>query len=98
MLGCMSVFFLFKQKTAYEMRISDGSSDVCSADLGVRGVARAGLTGVLLPMGRVGGETHHRHQFADDELLSTPMCRHPPAQPSAPSPARRARPDRKSVV
>src|SRR3546814_8658922 len=27
------VFFLFKQKTAYEMRISDWSSDVCSADL-----------------------------------------------------------------
>src|SRR3546814_14627765 len=29
---CTSCFF-FKQKTAYEMRISDGSSDVCSSDL-----------------------------------------------------------------
>src|SRR3546814_6161429 len=29
------VFFLFKQKTAYEMRISDWSSDVCSSDLGL---------------------------------------------------------------
>src|SRR3546814_7571611 len=29
---CFSVFF-FKQKTAYEMRISDWSSDVCSSDL-----------------------------------------------------------------
>src|SRR3546814_3504482 len=29
----MSLFFLFKQKTAYEMRISDWSSDVCSSDL-----------------------------------------------------------------
>src|SRR3546814_3261843 len=29
---CMSIFF-FKQKTAYEMRISDWSSDVCSSDL-----------------------------------------------------------------
>src|SRR3546814_6079186 len=29
------VFFFFKQKTAYEMRISDGSSDVCSSDLHV---------------------------------------------------------------
>src|SRR3546814_10652215 len=28
------VFFFFKQKTAYEMRISDWSSDVCSSDLG----------------------------------------------------------------
>src|SRR3546814_8085558 len=32
MLVCR--FFFFKQKTAYEMRISDWSSDVCSSDLG----------------------------------------------------------------
>src|SRR3546814_8958107 len=31
---CLSLcFFFFKQKTAYEMRISDWSSDVCSSDL-----------------------------------------------------------------
>src|SRR3546814_2049444 len=30
------LFFFFKQKTAYEMRISDWSSDVCSSDLGRR--------------------------------------------------------------
>src|SRR3546814_12111498 len=31
---CLSdMFFFFKQKTAYEMRISDWSSDVCSSDL-----------------------------------------------------------------
>src|SRR3546814_17313723 len=35
------VFFFFKQKTAYEMRISDWSSDVCSSDL--RAVAQARL-------------------------------------------------------
>src|SRR3546814_5607570 len=28
-------FFFFKQKTAYEMRISDWSSDVCSSDLAI---------------------------------------------------------------
>src|SRR3546814_2239506 len=28
------ILFLCKQKTAYERRISDGSSDVCSSDLG----------------------------------------------------------------
>src|SRR3546814_14580391 len=28
-----SIFFFFKQKTSYEMRISDWSSDVCSSDL-----------------------------------------------------------------
>src|SRR3546814_10130315 len=41
-------FFFFKQKTAYELRISDWSSDVCSSDLvpavlpGVRDRRRAG--------------------------------------------------------
>src|SRR3546814_4993442 len=30
---CYVLFFFFKQKTAYEMRISDWSSDVCSSDL-----------------------------------------------------------------
>src|SRR3546814_6726328 len=32
----LCVFFFFKQKTAYEMRISDWSSDVCSSDLSLR--------------------------------------------------------------
>src|SRR3546814_9961743 len=35
------VFFFFKQKTAYEMRISDWSSDVCSSDLAVPGMVGA---------------------------------------------------------
>src|SRR3546814_3127913 len=30
---CFAIVFFFKQKTAYEMRISDWSSDVCSSDL-----------------------------------------------------------------
>src|SRR3546814_6300163 len=34
-------FFFFKQKTAYEMRISDWSSDVCSSDLGLAPAAFA---------------------------------------------------------
>src|SRR3546814_8924618 len=40
------IFFFFKQKTAYEMRISDWSSDVCSSDLAAvaeRGQRRAGV-------------------------------------------------------
>src|SRR3546814_12885664 len=36
------VFFFFKQKTAYELRISDWSSDVCSSDLLLRIRARIG--------------------------------------------------------
>src|SRR3546814_1161216 len=37
---CLS-FFFFKQKTAYEMRISDWSSDVCSSDLPFRTLGHA---------------------------------------------------------
>src|SRR3546814_1980814 len=39
MIGLIIFVFLFKQKTAYEMRISDLSSDVCSSDL--LGIAQA---------------------------------------------------------
>src|SRR3546814_6188760 len=41
-VGCAG-FFFFKQKTAYEMRISDWSSDVCSSDL-VHDLRRTGST------------------------------------------------------
>src|SRR3546814_8334207 len=50
--------FFFKQKTAYEMRISDWSSDVCSSDLQAIGalsaaikLARAGLREPGKPIG-----------------------------------------------
>src|SRR3546814_5315034 len=43
--------FLFKQKTAYEMRISDWSSDVCSSDLQAPGR-------VQLAVAREDGELH----------------------------------------
>src|SRR3546814_20248687 len=43
------VIFLFKQKTAYELRISDWSSDVCSSDLFLK-LARP-LTAVTLWLG-----------------------------------------------
>src|SRR3546814_6389513 len=45
------MFFFFKQKTAYEMRISDWSSDVCSSDL-TRWNSMAG-TAVLDPIDRL---------------------------------------------
>src|SRR3546814_1997294 len=41
-------FFFFKQKTAYEMRISDWSSDVCSSDLATG--QHASPLQLLLPM------------------------------------------------
>src|SRR3546814_10707960 len=40
-VGCV---FFFKQKTAYEMRISDWSSDVCSSDLVRRARKQMGLS------------------------------------------------------
>src|SRR3546814_7557062 len=54
-----SVIFFFKQKTAYEMRISDWSSDVCSSDLAailgqlvepLDGVLRLDLLALLLEL------------------------------------------------
>src|SRR3546814_7501442 len=41
-------FFFFKQKTAYEMRISDWSSDVCSSDLSIS-TTRVYWAATLLP-------------------------------------------------
>src|SRR3546814_10434207 len=41
-------FFFFKQKTAYEMRISDWSSDVCSSDLRTAPAALSLPDGLLL--------------------------------------------------
>src|SRR3546814_6448399 len=46
------MFFFFKQKTAYEMRISDWSSDVCSSDLVHRG-GRGARDRVLQGPGRL---------------------------------------------
>src|SRR3546814_10017150 len=51
-------FFLFKQKTAYEMRISDWSSDVCSSDL--FGDARV-QAGVGARVGLVDAGAEHGH-------------------------------------
>src|SRR3546814_3742307 len=53
---CGYSFFFFKQKTAYEVRISDWSSDVCSSDL---------LPHVVVEIGLV----THREPDAVDELF-----------------------------
>src|SRR3546814_1812881 len=64
LLVFLSVFFFFKQKTAYEMRISDWSSDVCSSDLdgpgGRRGRSRAPRRrrGRVGSSGPAGGPAH----------------------------------------
>src|SRR3546814_8619940 len=44
LLSSFVVVFFFKQKTAYDMRISDWSSDVCSSDLFIKELAYSILT------------------------------------------------------
>src|SRR3546814_2744759 len=65
-------FFFFKQKTAYEMRISDWSSDVCSSDLigaivgGVEGARPVVARQADAAEGRGGGGTVGRAVPVDD--------------------------------
>src|SRR3546814_8372041 len=61
---CLDVFFyyfvflfFFKQKTAYEMCISDWSSDVCSSDLLYRGDSRSGKPARRARCGPAGAQT-----------------------------------------
>src|SRR3546814_4740762 len=76
------MLFFFKQKTAYEMRISDWSSDVCSSDLllaipskqraEVRKVLESGLT---VTMGSDAAERrdHYRIYATSVRNLGTPV-------------------------
>src|SRR3546814_15736633 len=65
------VFFFFKQKTAYEMRISDWSSDVCSSDL--RTQLRERLQ-ALIPEEEKGGLiVRTQAEGATDEALSADL-------------------------
>src|SRR3546814_4862874 len=88
MIGSGIVFFFFKQKTAYEMRISDWSSDVCSSDLR-RGPIRGGTPDARRspePRTDVGiqrpcpdsGSLGLRHHFSD--LRANSVVRHFPSQ------------------
>src|SRR3546814_2810036 len=56
----MLYFFFFKQKTAYEMRISDWSSDVCSSD----------LAAAVLPPGKVHIGEIQGHKDARSALMA----------------------------
>src|SRR3546814_17481594 len=72
------MFFFFKQKTAYEMRISDWSSDVCSSDLvldgqAVAGRENAGAGAAPEALHPYAGQFARRRREPDVELL----VRHP---------------------
>src|SRR3546814_13500204 len=66
------LFFFFKQKTAYEMRISDWSSDVCSSDVfmgfrGLRPFEGKGSRGARL-------FCHRPPEDAKGAMLECPQC------------------------
>src|SRR3546814_10461552 len=68
------MFFFFKQKTAYEMRIRDWSSDVCSSDLFVYQAAKIAAPAecrALVKIGRLKSEIAERSALeeASDEVL-----------------------------
>src|SRR3546814_482030 len=70
-----SYFFFFKQKTAYEMRISDWSSDVCSSDLDRRAAGSVGnhvdfIAAFQRGAQREGGVADFRPQARNDDLLA----------------------------
>src|SRR3546814_1942629 len=64
-------FFFFKQKTAYEMRISDWSSDVCSSDLAEPARAPAHPHGPERPDGRAGRAALSRRPRATPDQAGT---------------------------
>src|SRR3546814_12871781 len=72
MIMCLFVqllFFFFKQKTAYEMRISDWSSDVCSSDL--TRILRVSASSVTAAAG-------------DEDWQKASICPLPSARPASP--------------
>src|SRR3546814_5392750 len=69
-------FFFFKQKTAYEMRISDWSSDVCSSDLSAPGLTNS-ASRAFAPSSVPG--------YFDDEAAPPALLPPPPPQPASTS-------------
>src|SRR3546814_8374573 len=74
MCVCFTLFFFFKQKTAYEMRISDWSSDVCSSEL----IHEAQAVGPKHPDPRRAGLVRERalRRYALLSLLGKPGREH----------------------
>src|SRR3546814_12323084 len=76
---CVGFFFFFKQKTAYEMRISDWSSDVCSSDLDTAtAAAHGGAVTVFGGTGFLGRRVAER--LADLGFAVRVATRHPEQQ------------------
>src|SRR3546814_3243023 len=78
-------FFFFKQKTAYEMRISDWSSDVCSSDLDLRRrlqrpllmtmpAQQSGLQDVEAAKAQLRQRLLHLALYREVEVAARPLC------------------------
>src|SRR3546814_11800483 len=74
------MYFFFKQKTAYEMRISDWSSDVCSSDLGYGWQYRIGAMRFIRESGpaTVPIRTGDPRASEDNESVACPPDPHVP--------------------
>src|SRR3546814_1901501 len=96
------LFFFFKQKTAYEMRISDWSSDVCSSDLPPRRPARGCLRPARGPQCRqhpAGQIKTKGPSIVSEAQENAPAAPGIDGTPTADNPASLTYPlDRKSVV
>src|SRR3546814_5803677 len=68
-------FFFFKQMTAYDMRISDWSSDVCSSDLIV-------LAGMVAPVGGRPRNLWHGYRLHENKVECARTPREPPRHPA----------------
>src|SRR3546814_2899718 len=65
------LFFFFKQKTAYEMRISDWSSDVCSSDLWGPSRCTSARTGAMSTRGARSGSCSRHIVRSRRPMVST---------------------------
>src|SRR3546814_14580322 len=86
----MFFFFLFKQKTAYEMRISDWSSDVCSSDLMVSRTADSSVMSQAIcrpsaPVPERDRQTTSRPRSTSTRAIVWPMPLDPPVTINKPS-------------
>src|SRR3546814_19548947 len=86
----MKDFFFFKQKTAYEMRISDWSSDVCSSDLhpqplfAERTLALLQLLEIADHPAVITRQRDHEQQFGDEPALASIIAVEGEHQPEYP--------------
>src|SRR3546814_7493626 len=98
---CVCILFFVKQKTAYEMRISDWSSDVCSSNLAVVAAILhlqkgAGMFGEGAR--HMGGGLADRHDVGDVDFLRRALLMRHPSESWDPRPNAVPYRDRKSVV